>query len=701
MANDILNSEIFQTQKTEKKTISSKPTTEIKKEGNSLFDSLLKDAKIKAGSSEEINKSQINNNVQKEVIEPTLLQNNQKNEKYEKIVEQKINLTTLQSKSVTTLKTDENLKSITSPTPIQANSIKVLDSNKEKIIENKTDKIVLPTSSKSSVLSEKVDTSKIEEISSKTQKTIQKETIADKGGEKVPLSLLDRMLQDLKKDTQIDNQNLTKVVLDKGSETSLNKVSKENSIKENKVTKKEIVIEDKGIKTVDEKTKSSINTVAKNTKEEPVKETVKANISSSIQEKKDLKSEKETVSPKIEIPSQKILKQTSLLDKMVQEIDENSSIEESEEKKEIKKISPKTIVKSDQNVGKLFVELSEGIQLENTQKKSTFEINDTKETKILSSLADSLSGKTKIQKRVDETTKLESLQDGKGQFGANLFLSNQKVQAEILSKQKLTEANEVLKDGEKTTKTVKKTADILELKATKIEVITEADNSALLAKTNAKTNDLGIHNQQTFLNRMFLNKENSEQIMNTKLFEEKIVDVKTVNDETKKINSDVSITVEKNLLEAFTTKVIASKQAMGSFMSDVARNMYLNYKPPITAFKINLDPINLGNIAIVMKSNKSENTLNISLNMSQNGTYETFNDNKSTLQNALAKVFNQNEGNISLDFGMQSDSSNQSFEQQREEQENKQIIQNRTAKSENVTENELLPTELETLKSYM
>ncbi len=701
MANDILNSEIFQTQKTEKKTISSKPTTEIKKEGNSLFDSLLKDAKIKAGSSEEINKSQINNNVQKEVIEPTLLQNNQKNEKYEKIVEQKINLTTLQSKSVTTLKTDENLKSITSPTPIQANSIKVLDSNKEKIIENKTDKIVLPTSSKSSVLSEKVDTSKIEEISSKTQKTIQKETIADKGGEKVPLSLLDRMLQDLKKDTQIDNQNLTKVVLDKGSETSLNKVSKENSIKENKVTKKEIVIEDKGIKTVDEKTKSSINTVAKNTKEEPVKDTVKANISSSIQEKKDLKSEKETVAPKIEIPSQKILKQTSLLDKMVQEIDENSSIEESEEKKEIKKISPKTIVKSDQNVGKLFVELSDGIQLENTQKKSTFEINDTKETKILSSLADSLSGKTKIQKRVDETTKLESLQDGKGQFGANLFLSNQKVQAEILSKQKLTEANEVLKDGEKTTKTVKKTADILELKATKIEVITEADNSTLLAKTTAKTNDLGIHNQQTFLNRMFLNKENSEQIMNTKLFEEKIVDVKTVNDETKKINSDVSITVEKNLLEAFTTKVIASKQAMGSFMSDVARNMYLNYKPPITAFKINLDPINLGNIAIVMKSNKSENTLNISLNMSQNGTYETFNDNKSTLQNALAKVFNQNEGNISLDFGMQSDSSNQSFEQQREEQENKQIIQNRTAKSENVTENELLPTELETLKSYM
>jgi hypothetical protein len=313
-----------------------------------------------------------------------------------------------------------------------------------------------------------------------------------------------------------------------------------------------------------------------------------------------------------------------------------------------------------------------------------------------------LSGKTKIQKKVDETTQLESLQDSKGQFGANIFLSNQKVQGEILSKQKLTEAKEVLKDGEKTTKTVKKSAEILELKANNIEVVSEGETLTIATKqTTTKSNDLaGLHTQQTFLNRMFLNQEKTTQIENSKIIEEKIAEIKTLTEESKKTNSDVTITVEKTLVETFTTKVIASKQAMGSFMSDVARNMYLNYKPPVTAFKINLDPLNLGSIAIVMRSNKGENSLSVSLNMSQNTTYETMNENKATLQNALGKVFNQNEGNISLDFGMQSDSSNQEFEQQKQNEHNKQTIQNRNGSGTAIEKDEQT-IDLDTTKSYM
>jgi hypothetical protein len=494
------------------------------------------------------------------------------------------------------------------------------------------------------------------------------------------------MMQDAKKDIQIEDKNLTKAVVPQKEEGTL-----PQSVKENKVEKNLQVVEEKG--------KTAQTNLIPTKKEEVVKEVVKSNISSKIEEKKDLQLEKENHSSKLETAISKASKPASLLDKMVQEITDKD-IKEGEEKPEIQKTTPKTVLKSDENVGKLFVELSEGIQLENIQKESNFEKKETKETKILSSLADSLSGKTKIQKKVDETTQLESLQDSKGQFGANIFLSNQKVQGELLSKQKLTEAKEVLKDGEKTTKTVKKSADILELKASSIEVVSEDETPTIVSKqTTAKSNDFGLHTQQTFLNRMFLNKEANEQILNSKVIEEKVAEIKMVT-EDKKTNSDVTITVEKTLVETFTTKVIASKQAMGSFMSDVARNMYLNYKPPVTAFKINLDPLNLGSIAIVMRSNKGENSLSVSLNMSQNTTYETMNENKATLQNALGKIFNQNEGNISLDFGMQSDSSNQEFEQQKQNEQNRQTIQNRNSSETTIEKDEQI-IDLDTTKSYM
>jgi hypothetical protein len=77
MANDILNSELFQTQTTEKKTISTKPATETKKEGSSLFDSLLKDAKTKVdgGNSHQLNKDAIAKKIiDKTTIAPTTSQ---------------------------------------------------------------------------------------------------------------------------------------------------------------------------------------------------------------------------------------------------------------------------------------------------------------------------------------------------------------------------------------------------------------------------------------------------------------------------------------------------------------------------------------------------------------------------------------------------------------------------------------------------
>jgi hypothetical protein len=696
MANDILNSELFQTQTTEKKTISTKPTTETKKEGSSLFDSLLKDAKADEGNSHQLSKDV----TAKKIIEKTATSSTTshhtttKKESFDTVssqvnreVIQKNDKGEVSKKNFPSQSTqiNESIKNTVSTSTahvtetMKTSGTKIVETTTQKSTEDKTDSKILK---KDSPLADKTNSDSI----------LKKGELKEE--QKKPLSLLDKMMQDAKKDIQTEDKSLTKTVAPQQEEGTLQQL-----LKENKGEKKETTSVERNLQVVEKEGKTAQTNLIPTKKEEVVKE-VKPNISPKIEEKKDVKSEKENHSAKLETTISKVSKPTSLLDKIVQEITDKNS-EEGEEKTEIQKTTPKTALKIDGNLGKLFVELSEGIQLESTQQESNFENKETKETKILSSLADSLSGKTKIQKKVDETTQLESLQDSKGQFGANIFLSNQKVQGELLSKQKLTEAKEVLKDGEKTTKTVKKSADILELKASSIEVVSEGETPTITSKqTTTKSNDLGLHTQQTFLNRMFLNKEANEQILNNKVMEEKVAEIKTLNEDNKKTNSDVTITIEKTLVETFTTKVIASKQAMGSFMSDVARNMYLNYKPPVTAFKINLDPINLGSIAIVMRSNKGENSLSVSLNMSQNATYETMNENKATLQNALGKVFNQNEENISLDFGMQSDSSHQEFEQQKQNEHNQQTIQNRNS-SETTIEKDKQTIDLDTTKSYM
>ena len=117
---------------------------------------------------------------------------------------------------------------------------------------------------------------------------------------------------------------------------------------------------------------------------------------------------------------------------------------------------------------------------------------------------------------------------------------------------------------------------------------------------------------------------------------------------------------------------------MGNFMSDLARSMYLNYKPPVTAFKMNLNPANLGSISIVIKSNKVDKSVDISMNMNNNNTLDSFVENKQALQNALQKQLNDS-SSISLNFGMQDGNSNQSFNQSQQDNNSKQSSTNNTS----------------------
>ena len=74
---------------------------------------------------------------------------------------------------------------------------------------------------------------------------------------------------------------------------------------------------------------------------------------------------------------------------------------------------------------------------------------------------------------------------------------------------------------------------------------------------------------------------------------------------TLNIQDDVSVNVNSPLSYNIQSRIIGAKQQMSMMMSDIARQMYENYKPPVTVFKINLNPLELGNISILMKNTGS------------------------------------------------------------------------------------------------
>jgi len=168
----------------------------------------------------------------------------------------------------------------------------------------------------------------------------------------------------------------------------------------------------------------------------------------------------------------------------------------------------------------------------------------------------------------------------------------------------------------------------------------------------------------------------------------------------KTISQDQDTQTQKDVIEltihtdtttkTIQTKIISARQRLGSMMSEVAQKMYLNYKPPLTAFKMNLNPANLGNIAITMKNSKADKAMNISMNMSNNGTLEVFMENKNALHNALQKTFNDPSSNISLNFGMQDQSSNQSFEQFKQEQNKNNSKEQDTVAVQNIADDEVM-----------
>jgi len=259
------------------------------------------------------------------------------------------------------------------------------------------------------------------------------------------------------------------------------------------------------------------------------------------------------------------------------------------------------------------------------------------------------------------------------------YMQEQQHQKDLSVESALTSAKKVLMQNSNE-EGMKKAAQILELNPGEItkEEIAGAGDKPLKFEPKVESFSKGV---QSLLQRAYL--KESTQMQSDEIVQEKGVakkseeikeTLKTESTDKSKEIKNIELRVERNAIEAFTSKVIDSKQKLSSFMSDMARQMYENYKPPITAFRINLNPANLGTIAILIKNNKSENSLSISMNMSKGETFETMSENKTQLQNNISRLFpSSSSGEIALEFGMSDDSDGSEFASQYA-QEKQQMI---------------------------
>jgi len=289
------------------------------------------------------------------------------------------------------------------------------------------------------------------------------------------------------------------------------------------------------------------------------------------------------------------------------------------------------------------------------------------DTIIVSTLKkDNIQSLTTIVENTDEIS--DSL---KKPLLAAMFLTTQKITKDQTSLENIRDARNNIVDKQ-SLESVKSSAEKLNLNIENTDVSHEEEigNKPI---SKEKVNSLEINN---LLDNRSLNKAviTSKIQIETMIQEENIINSKNIELSKNLVNSkdidSIDIIVSKEAIPALQSKIIGAQQKLGSFMNDVARNMYLNYKPPVTAFRVNLNPANLGSISIIMKANKVDNSLSVSMNLSNSNTLEAMSENKVALQTAIQRQFNDN-SNVSIDFGMQDNAEQKEFGQNNNNDNNK------------------------------
>src|SRR5574344_2053869 len=245
---------------------------------------------------------------------------------------------------------------------------------------------------------------------------------------------------------------------------------------------------------------------------------------------------------------------------------------------------------------------------------------------------------------------------------SSIYLSEQKKQLNTQLNFNKSEALNLLKDGA-SLDDIKKSASILDLGLEEVDV-----EKALSLDDVIKKNSLRDLNDRKQILDTLLNEKNIRSVdvknlitksveASSALLENKL---NFVEDSVLNVNSPLSFNIQ--------TKIIGARQQMSNMMSDIAKQMYENYRPPVTVFRINLNPENLGSIAIMMKSEKNSD-VSISMSVSSQATLDALVENQNLLRNSLVKTFEENT-KFNLDFSSQERNQNNQGQQKQEDHKN-------------------------------
>ncbi|MFX4238200.1 flagellar hook-length control protein FliK [Aliarcobacter butzleri] len=570
--------------------------------------------------------------------------------------------------------------------------IKATSTNNTNVLEKKENSLNnLDATEKNNI---EVSETKIEK-NLNSEEPITSQDIVDNKAQK-SLSLLDRLIieakGELSEDKTVSNNSLNKPNENLKNEPKLDdKINKESDIevvdeKIVDISTEENAKEDTSLEENSEKTENTKNPILPN--DTQIKEETNNN-SSDI--KKDNKIQNEVVNNEIiktEISKEENKKNTTKKDNIL-------NIENNQQKNEEIKVDNELKIDNKASLDSNFKELQETVTSEgNTVIKSdnTQTSNDANKTidnllipttedgkpilennqleekvEAKKSLMDYLIEKNS-QKNILEVqdTKVTNLSKDESvvskDFVSNIYLGEQKnsmVNQFLFNK---NEALKLLQNGSISLEDIEKSANILNLELDDVSV--EQDTTIQTLK-NAKQ-DLDLSSEKKNILDTMLSEKNIRSADIKNLITQSVEASSALLDNTLNVSNDVTVDINPTLLNNIQSRIIGAKQQMSQMMSDVARQMYENYKPPVTVFKINLNPVELGSISILMKNDKN-NGLNISMSVSNMTTLDTLLGNQDLLRNSLAKTFNENT-QFNLDFS----SSNQNNQGNQQQSSNKQ-----------------------------
>lgn len=665
---------------TEVKTSSS--TTNTKKEGASLFDSLLKDVSSEvvtdeSNSTEKQTKIQTptetktsNEKVIKEdsleiknssnILEKTTIKGESKLQNTKEEPKSLLDRMVMEAKTIIDKDVDLNIKvdvKVDKNIGINENieeskpQTPTISENKSESKENLKNQNVLENIQKISDNSKNRDEIVSKIITKVEEKTVNTKVIVEETESLESKENNIDLKTEEKKPTKIDKNNL----ISSSKETIPKEASLFDTLqKTDQSTISKEVVNESVVKKEVKSTENTKNIVVK--KEIKTENLKNQNISENIQKVSDNSRNKDEI----------ISKTTTQVDEkiVVNKVKNETSIKvESEVKKPESSVKNETVAKELASLNTNTKEQKVNISKESLQNDKA-QIKEKETNSLLDKLINNDKKEISVSKDSSSTVNPKAQKDDtvapKSEVVSNIFLQNQQNKVNNVSIQQSAIAKEVLNNAT-SIEDVSKGAKILELNAQKASVTTENELEKLEVKDSFKSN---------LLDKLAFNKNIVKVDLQSIAT---VLNSSSTSSNVNVIEEPVIVNINPILASSIQSRIIGARQNMGSMMSDVAREMAQNYKPPVTAFRINLMPAHLGNIAITMKSNK-ENGLTISLNMSSSTTLEAMEESQSMLKAALAKNFN-GDMNFSLDFNMgesetSSESQSQSFNKEQQHSSN-------------------------------